>query len=75
MSDELRVDIERFAMGFKLEEAPEVRSVVRRLLDGLEAGDIRAAIPENAGWVAQSWVKQGILLAFRVVEERGLHKA
>ena len=40
--------------------------VVYRLLDALEAGDVRAARRDEDGtWRAVPWVKRGILLAFR----------
>jgi len=43
----------------------EVRRAVSLLLDALGRGEIRAAEPGPDGWHAVSWVKQGILLAFR----------
>ena len=48
----------------------EARSVVRRLLDALEAGTVRAAAKDHASgeWRAVSWVKRGILLGFRAGE-------
>jgi len=45
----------------------EVRAAVEALLDALEAGAVRAAIPDDtspSGWRAETWVKQGILAAF-----------
>ena len=50
-------------------QLPEgARSVVRRLLDALEAGSVRAAEkdPATGEWRAVPWVKRGILLGFRV---------
>ena len=50
-------------------ELPEdARSVVRKLLDALEAGSVRAAQKDQASgeWRAVPWVKRGILLGFRV---------
>jgi len=46
----------------------EARAVVRRLLDALEAGSVRAASkdPATGEWRAVPWVKRGILLGFRV---------
>jgi 2,3,4,5-tetrahydropyridine-2,6-dicarboxylate N-succinyltransferase len=46
----------------------DARSVVRRLLDALEAGSVRAAEKDTATgeWRAVPWVKRGILLGFRV---------
>ena len=48
----------------------EVRGIVRRLLDALEAGEVRAAAkdPVSGEWNAVAWVKRGILLGFRVGE-------
>ncbi|MEO8579914.1 MAG: 2,3,4,5-tetrahydropyridine-2,6-dicarboxylate N-succinyltransferase [Gemmatimonadales bacterium] len=45
----------------------EARSVVRALLDALEAGNARAAEkdPATGDWRAVPWVKRGILLGFR----------
>jgi 2,3,4,5-tetrahydropyridine-2,6-dicarboxylate N-succinyltransferase len=43
------------------------RVVVTTLLDALERGELRAAERDAAGsWQAVPWVKQGILLAFRL---------
>jgi 2,3,4,5-tetrahydropyridine-2-carboxylate N-succinyltransferase len=46
---------------------PDAMVYVAQLLDGLEHGELRAAVPDHEGqWRAVPWVKQGILLAFRV---------
>ena len=45
----------------------EALELLERFLDGLEAGEIRAAVPDETapdGWRVQAWVKQGILAAF-----------
>lgn len=54
--------------GYQLPE--DARSVVRRLLDALEEGSLRAAEKDAATgeWRAVPWVKRGILLGFRVGE-------
>ena len=45
----------------------DARAVVTSLLDALERGELRAADRGDDGvWRAVPWVKQGILLAFRV---------
>ena len=45
----------------------ETRAVVTTLLDALERGELRAAEHgEDGEWKAVPWVKQGILLAFRL---------
>jgi 2,3,4,5-tetrahydropyridine-2-carboxylate N-succinyltransferase len=64
---EMRVDaLASTPVGAEL--ADDARSVVRRLLDALEAGSIRAAEkdPATGEWRAVTWVKRGILLGFRV---------
>ena len=46
----------------------DARSVVRQLLEALEAGSVRAAAKDRVTgeWRAVPWVKRGILLGFRV---------
>jgi len=46
----------------------DARTVVRKLLDALETGHVRAASkdPTSGEWRAVPWVKRGILLGFRV---------
>jgi 2,3,4,5-tetrahydropyridine-2-carboxylate N-succinyltransferase len=44
----------------------ELRQLVEDLKAGLNDGSIRAAEKEGDSWVARPWVKQGILLGFRV---------
>jgi 2,3,4,5-tetrahydropyridine-2-carboxylate N-succinyltransferase len=44
----------------------EARALVDALFDHLESGRVRAAEPTPSGWRVNAWVKQGILLAFRV---------
>ena len=46
---------------------PDAEVHVAQLLDALEHGELRAAVKDHQGiWRAVPWVKQGILLAFRV---------
>ncbi|MBA2254965.1 MAG: 2,3,4,5-tetrahydropyridine-2,6-dicarboxylate N-succinyltransferase [Chloroflexi bacterium] len=47
----------------------EARPVVAALLAALERGEIRAAEPDSdapGGWRVNAWIKQGILLGFRL---------
>jgi 2,3,4,5-tetrahydropyridine-2,6-dicarboxylate N-succinyltransferase len=47
----------------------EARAIVAELLAALEAGLVRAAVPDPTapgGWRAEPWVKAGILLGFRL---------
>ncbi|MGH9534168.1 MAG: 2,3,4,5-tetrahydropyridine-2,6-dicarboxylate N-succinyltransferase [Terriglobales bacterium] len=47
----------------------EARSVFAALRQALNAGQVRAAEPDGAGgWQTHAWVKQGILLGFRLGE-------
>jgi len=43
----------------------DARAAVRELIAALESGELRAATREEGRWTVQSWIKQGILLAFR----------
>lgn len=44
---------------------PDLPAAHAALLDALEHGTVRAALPTDSGWQVQSWVKQAILLGFR----------
>ena len=65
-ADELRAEIESLARESGEIEPARARAAVERLLGALERGEVRAAEPGEDGWHAVSWVKQGILLGFRV---------
>ncbi len=45
---------------------PNARAVFERFRDALTAGDIRAAEKINGAWQVNVWVKEGILLGFRL---------
>ena len=66
--DRLRAAIERFSAAEKLQEQRQVRQVFTEFLDALNQGKIRAAEKRNDEWVVNTWVKQGILLGFRLGE-------
>jgi 2,3,4,5-tetrahydropyridine-2,6-dicarboxylate N-succinyltransferase len=64
VTDTLRGRIEALAAG---EDGALAEPVIAELLDALERGDVRAAERGADGtWRAVAWVKQGILVAFRV---------
>jgi 2,3,4,5-tetrahydropyridine-2-carboxylate N-succinyltransferase len=44
----------------------EARAVFDELIDALERGEARAAVPSPDGWRVNTWVKKGILLGFRL---------
>jgi len=68
----LRQQIERwFAAGTPADAAAlaEARRVFSEFREALTAGQVRAAEPDGAGgWRVNPWVKQGILLGFRIGE-------
>ncbi len=43
---------------------------VDAVLAGLEEGSLRVAEPAEAGWIVHEWIKQAILLHFRLSESR-----
>jgi 2,3,4,5-tetrahydropyridine-2-carboxylate N-succinyltransferase len=45
---------------------PAARASFDRLIDLLEAGEVRSAEPGPEGWTVNAWVKKGILLGFRL---------
>jgi len=49
----------------------QLLALVERLLDALETGSVRAAEPDGDGWRVNAWIKQGILLGFRIGANRG----
>ena len=61
----LQSDIERLAAG---KTAPEARDVFVEFRDQLTRGEIRAAEKIDGHWKVNVWVKQGILLGFRLGE-------
>ncbi len=46
--------------------ASDARAAFDELAVALERGSVRAAEPDGGGWRVNAWVKQGILLGFRV---------
>lgn len=63
----LREQIEAIAARSGNEFSPEDRSVFEELKRALNRGEVRAAEKNASGkWLVNSWVKQGILLGFRM---------
>lgn len=63
----LRQEIAQLAAGVPTEARREARTAVGRLFRCLERGDVRAAEQLPSGrWQVNLWVKEGILLAFRL---------
>jgi 2,3,4,5-tetrahydropyridine-2-carboxylate N-succinyltransferase len=65
----LRQAIERLSAEASPDRA-QALPVVDELLAALEQGSLRAAEPAGEGWKVNRWVKQGILLAFRVGQDQ-----
>jgi 2,3,4,5-tetrahydropyridine-2,6-dicarboxylate N-succinyltransferase len=65
---ELQAAIERFFKAPAGEHAPQARQAFLELREALTQGRIRAAEKKGERWIVNTWVKQGILLGFRVGE-------
>ncbi|MGB6692180.1 MAG: 2,3,4,5-tetrahydropyridine-2,6-dicarboxylate N-succinyltransferase [Terracidiphilus sp.] len=69
-AEPLQSEIERhFAAGPAATEDPAATAAFLELRSALERGEVRAASPDAAaatGWRVNAWVKQGILLGFRL---------
>ncbi len=64
---DLRGEIERFGAGVPQGEETEARAAFEALKAGLNRGELRAAERGPDGvWRANAWVKEGILLGFRL---------
>jgi len=64
---QLQLDIERlYAMGPEASSDPEAVVTFVKFRDALTAGHIRAAEKIDGRWQVNAWVKQGILLGFRL---------
>jgi 2,3,4,5-tetrahydropyridine-2-carboxylate N-succinyltransferase len=67
---ELQIEIERhFAAGPSAVGDPSAMTAFLALRTAIESGELRAASPDPAsatGWRVNPWVKQGILLGFRL---------
>ena len=64
----LQSSIERLASLGEVEKNPEARPVFLEFREQLTLGKIRAAEKLNGRWTVNIWVKQGILLGFRLGE-------
>src|SRR5512146_1752660 len=57
-----------YALGAGAQREPEARETFSRFLDALTTGEVRAAEKRDGRWITNVWVKQGILLGFRLGE-------
>jgi len=69
----LKSEIERLAALGEVEQNPDARATFLEFRDELTAGKIRAAEKRDGQWVANAWVKRGILLGFRLGELAEMH--
>lgn len=51
-----------------LDRLGEAREAVLRTIAALDRGELRVAAPTTTGWVVNTWVKEAILLYFRLTE-------
>ena len=64
---ELQSEIERlYALGGKAAQDPNASEIFVRFRDALTAGQLRAAEKVAGRWQTNGWVKEGILLGFRI---------
>ncbi|MFL5521649.1 MAG: 2,3,4,5-tetrahydropyridine-2,6-dicarboxylate N-succinyltransferase, partial [Gemmatimonadales bacterium] len=64
---ELRATVERYVAGVPAGEERSARAAVEQLKSHLNGGVVRAAERRPDGcWQANTWVKAGILLGFRL---------
>ena len=64
----LKSSIERLSALGEVEHNPEARPVFLEFREALTQGKIRAAEKRDGRWMVNAWVKQGILLGFRLGE-------
>jgi len=62
----LQTAIERAYADGSPEAAQAIRKEIAEVISLLDEGALRAASPTEAGWVTNTWVKQAILLFFRI---------
>src|SRR5579872_849559 len=62
----LQTEIERLASLGDIGQDPEARDIFVALRDALTMGRVRAAEKIDGKWIVNVWVKQGILLGFRL---------
>jgi 2,3,4,5-tetrahydropyridine-2,6-dicarboxylate N-succinyltransferase len=64
----LKSSIERLAALEEVQRDPDARSAFLDFRDALTQGKIRAAEKINGRWIVNPWIKQGILLGFKIGE-------
>ena len=70
----LRDEIERlFEAGARAHEVPQAHATFERFREALSHGEVRAAEKRDGEWHVNTWVKQGILVGFRIGTLREWH--
>jgi len=64
----LKASIEHLAALGEVERDPAARQTFLEFRDALTQGKVRAAEKKDGRWLVNAWVKQGILLGFRLGE-------
>ena len=64
----LQTEIQRLASLGAIEQSAEARQTFLDFREALTRGEVRAAEKINGQWTVNAWVKQGILLGFRLGE-------
>jgi 2,3,4,5-tetrahydropyridine-2-carboxylate N-succinyltransferase len=64
----LKSRIEELFTAQKLSDTSEARRIFLDFRDALRCGEVRAAEKCNGQWIVNGWIKQGILLGFRIGE-------
>src|SRR6202795_2985873 len=64
----LQSAVERLATLGEVERNPEARQTFLEFREALTQGKVRAAEKKDGLWMVNAWVKQGILLGFRLGE-------
>jgi 2,3,4,5-tetrahydropyridine-2,6-dicarboxylate N-succinyltransferase len=67
---DLKTAIQGLVSGRELQGNPHSREIFLEFRQALTAGTIRAAEKKGNGWAVNTWVKEGILLGFRIGELR-----
>jgi 2,3,4,5-tetrahydropyridine-2-carboxylate N-succinyltransferase len=63
---ELRKIIEKAWDHRDLLKEAEVQNAIRKIIDGIDSGELRCAEPSSEGWKINEWVKKAVVLYFPI---------
>ncbi|HTC79738.1 MAG TPA: hypothetical protein VK657_14075, partial [Terriglobales bacterium] len=66
--ERLRQEIQRLFSTADTQRSPATLAIFQQFRDALSTGKIRAAEKQDGHWRVNAWVKQGILLGFKLGE-------